>query len=154
MISAQLQANVSGIWALLKQARLSYGVRNIRCIKCIFNLWYFLFTMGLLGCNTTESWERSCIWLTYLQVPLLKKISFTQIQGSIRAFLVAQTVKNLPVMQEIQVRCLVGRIPGRKEWQPTAVFLPGKSHGQRSPWGHRVGHNLATNTFTLNTGKH
>ena len=80
---------------------------------------------------------------------LWRKISFTQTQGSVRAFLVAQTVKNLPVMQDIQVRCLVGKIPGRKEWQPTAVFLPGKFHGQR-----RVGHNLATNTFTLNTGKH
>ena len=35
--------------------------------------------------------------------------------------------------------------------QPTPVFLPGKSHGQRSllgysPWSHkRVRHNLATN---------
>ena len=31
----------------------------------------------------------------------------------------------------------------------TPVFLPGKSHGQRilvgySPWGHRVGHDLAS----------
>ena len=33
--------------------------------------------------------------------------------------------------------------------QPTPVFLPGESHGQRSlagysQWGHRVGHDLAT----------
>ena len=32
------------------------------------------------------------------------------------------------------------KIPWRREWQPTPVFLPGKSHGQRSlvgcsPWG-------------------
>ena len=26
----------------------------------------------------------------------------------------------------------VGKIPWRKEWQPTPVFLPGESHGQRS----------------------
>ena len=25
-----------------------------------------------------------------------------------------------------------GKIPGRRKWQPTPVFLPGKSHGQRS----------------------
>ena len=36
----------------------------------------------------------------------------------------------------------VGKIPWRREWQPTTVFLPGKSHGQRSllgysPWGHK-----------------
>jgi len=34
----------------------------------------------------------------------------------------------------------VGKIPWRREWQPTPVFLPGKSDGQRSlavysPWG-------------------
>ena len=26
----------------------------------------------------------------------------------------------------------VGKIPWRRKWQPTPVFLPGKSHGQRS----------------------
>ena len=36
----------------------------------------------------------------------------------------------------------VGKIPWRREWQPTPVFLPGESHGQRklagySPGGHR-----------------
>ena len=34
----------------------------------------------------------------------------------------------------------VGKSPWRRKWQPTPVFLPGKSHGQRnlegySPWG-------------------
>ena len=44
----------------------------------------------------------------------------------------------------------VGKIPWRRKWQATPVFLPGKSHRQRSlagysPWGHkRVGHDLAT----------
>ena len=36
----------------------------------------------------------------------------------------------------------VGKTPWRREWQPTPVFLPGKSHGQRSlagysPWSHK-----------------
>ena len=36
----------------------------------------------------------------------------------------------------------VGKMPWRREWQPTPVFLPGKSHRQRSlmgysPWGHK-----------------
>ena len=52
-------------------------------------------------------------------------------------------------MQETQVRFLGLEDPLEK-WQPTPVFLPRKSHGQRSlagysPWGHkRVGHDLAT----------
>ena len=43
-----------------------------------------------------------------------------------------------------------GKIPWRRTWQPTPVFLPAKSHGQRKlaghgPWDHkRAGHNLAT----------
>ena len=28
----------------------------------------------------------------------------------------------------------VGKIPCRKKWQPTSVFLPGESHGQRAEW--------------------
>ena len=36
----------------------------------------------------------------------------------------------------------VGKIPRRRKWQPTPVFLPGESQGQRSlvsygPWGHK-----------------
>ena len=29
----------------------------------------------------------------------------------------------------------VRKIPWRRTWQPTPVFLPGESHGQRSPHG-------------------
>ena len=30
----------------------------------------------------------------------------------------------------------VGKIPWRRAWQPTVVFLPGESHGQRSLAGY------------------
>ena len=48
----------------------------------------------------------------------------------------ALVVKNLPANAEY-VRDLgfdpwVGKIPYRRAWQPTPVFLPGESHGQRS----------------------
>ena len=38
-----------------------------------------------------------------------------------------------------------GRSPGGAHRQPTPVFLPGESHGQRtlvgySPWGHKESH--------------
>ena len=44
----------------------------------------------------------------------------------------------------------VGKIPWRKKWQPFPVFLPGKSHEQRSlegysPCGHKIiRYNLVT----------
>ena len=53
-----------------------------------------------------------------------------------QASLVTETVKNLPAMQETQVRSLGWEDPLEKEWQPTPVFLPGKSHGQRSLAGY------------------
>ena len=40
------------------------------------------------------------------------------------------------------VGLIPGKIPWRRKWQPTPVFLPGESHGQRSlegcsPWGRK-----------------
>ena len=53
--------------------------------------------------------------------------------------LVAQTVKNLPEMQETRFSPWVRKIPWRRKWLPSPVFLPGEFHGQRSlvgysPW--------------------
>ena len=49
-----------------------------------------------------------------------------------------QLVKNLPTMFDPWV----GKIPWRRKWQPTPVFLLGEFHEQRSlagysPWGHK-----------------
>ena len=49
-------------------------------------------------------------------------------------------LKNLPAVQETRLDPWIGKIPRRRKWQPVAVFLPGKSHRQRSlvgysPWG-------------------
>ena len=66
---------------------------------------------------------------------------------------VGQWVKNLPAVQRHRRRRFdpwVRKIPWRRKWQPNPVFLPGKSHGQRSlagysPWSlKRVGHDLVT----------
>ena len=45
----------------------------------------------------------------------------------------------------------IGKIPWRRKWQPTPVFLPGKSHGQRSLTGCRPrGHKESDTTYWLN----
>ena len=51
-------------------------------------------------------------------------------------FAVQQRARNLPAMQETQVR----KIPWRREGQPTPLFLPREFQGQRrlvgcNPWG-------------------
>ena len=48
-------------------------------------------------------------------------------------------VKNLPAVQETWIQSLGEEDPLRREWLSTPVFLPGKSHEQRSlesysPW--------------------
>ena len=55
----------------------------------------------------------------------------------------ALVVKNLPAnVADMRhgFNLWVRKIPWRRKWQPTPVFLPGKSNGQRSlagysPWG-------------------
>ena len=72
---------------------------------------------------------------------------------------VAQTVKNLPAMQETWIRSLGWEDPLEKG---TPVFWPGESHGQRSlagysPWGHKqldmIKQLLIHFTFTLEKGR-
>ena len=66
-----------------------------------------------------------------------------------------QTVKNLPAIQASGFDPWVGKISWRRAWQPTPVFLPEESHGQRnlvgySPWGRKELHTaerLSTGTY-------
>ena len=60
---------------------------------------------------------------------------------------VTLVVKNLPAnagdVRDIGSIPGFGKIPWRRAWQPTPVFLPGESHGQRS-WRATV-HRVAKN---------
>ena len=69
-------------------------------------------------------------------------------------FPVAQTVKNLPAVRRPEFDPRVGKIPWRREWPHTPVFVPREFHEQRSlvgwsPWGHRVRLDWMTYTFTF-----
>ena len=73
--------------------------------------------------------------------------------GAGRVFPIVQTVKNLPAIQETWV----WKMPWRRQWQPTPVFLPAESHGQRSlvgssPWGHRESDMTKRLTHTYGAG--
>ena len=61
---------------------------------------------------------------------------------SLTYFSMALVIKNLPATARRLKRCRlnpwVGKVPWRREWQRTPVFLPGKSHGQRSLEGYGI----------------
>ena len=68
------------------------------------------------------------------------KISMPPPSGVASLALGAQTVKNLPAVQKTQVQPLDQKIPWRRQWLLTPVFLPGEFHGHRSlagSWGHK-----------------
>ena len=93
-------------------------------------------------------YERQKIWHRKTNNPRLESVSYAtgEEQRAIThcsrknevAFPVAQSVKNLPAMQETWVQFLGWEDPWRRKWQPTPVFLPGKSHGLRSLVGYSL----------------
>ena len=66
-------------------------------------------------------------------------------------------MRNTPAMQvQCRFNPWVRKIPWRRQWQPTPVFLPGKFQGQRSlvgysPCGHKE---LAVTEHNSNVGHH
>ena len=81
-----------------------------------------------------------------LEIQVFMKNLFKMLASNLYngASLIAQRVKNLPTnagdtgdMGSIPG---LGRSPWSRKWQPTPVFLPGKSHGQRSLVGHSPWH--------------
>ena len=64
-------------------------------------------------------------------------------------------VKNLLKCRSPRFDPWMGKMPWRKEWLPTLVFLPGEFHGQRShlvgysPWGHKESDMTEPLTFSV-----
>ena len=85
-------------------------------------LWSAIFTLNPVS-DSSLFWQNICFWDFCLSPRL-------------GASLVAQMVKTLPAMLDTWVHPWVGKIPWRREWLPTPVFLPGEFHGQRSLAGH------------------
>ena len=69
-----------------------------------------------------------------------------------RAFPVAQWQRIHLPSRRLRFNPCVWKIPWRRKWQPTPVFLPGKSHEQRSlagysPWGSKESDTIERTTL-------
>ena len=82
------------------------------------------------------------VWLMYAIIYDWCKTQWFTIFKNYTLFIVTMgfpggsAVKNSPTIQRHGFDTWVGKIPWRRKWQPTPVFLPGESHGQRSLVGY------------------
>ena len=105
------------------------GIFNILFV-CFFKTLIFLFLQSQVFFEICSSQLRFCPqWWPWCSV-------YDGLELAVWASLVAQTVKNLPAMWEIQVWSLGQEDPWRREWQATPAFLPGEFHRQRSLVGY------------------
>ena len=107
-------------------------------LKWIWNPWHVL-QAELYHLPKFICWSSNLPWVVWVVVSLRRYLRWRVEPWSDRASLAAHTVKNLPAMQETWVWSLGRKIPWIRKWQPTSVFLPGKSNGWRSlvgytPW--------------------
>ena len=95
--------------------------------------------------QTFGIWSLSCIPLPkkylFKQLPFLPtSMLFAHLYTSPQASLVAK--ESACQCRKHEFDPWIGKIPWKRKWQPIPVFLPGKSHGQRSlvgysPWGRK-----------------
>ena len=100
--------------------------------------------------------DRGAWWATVHRVAKNQTLlSEKQLNWASQVMLV---LNNLPAnagdLKRLGLDPWVRKILWRRKWQPTPVFLPGESYGQRSlagysPQGHRVGHDGSDLAHTL-----
>ena len=100
------------------------------------------------GCKESDTTEQLTL---HFQVPKRKKKSYMSStatgtghgsQGLPRQLRGRERARQCRRWERLGFDPRVGKIPWRRAWQLTPVFLPGESHGQRSlvghsPWGHK-----------------
>ena len=104
-------------------------------------------TVSLLGMYSKETMPASQrdIWALMFMAILFYKTQKEPKCSSLdewtkKSGLYTKSFPDGSVGKDQQVQSWVRKIPRRRKWQCTPVFLPGKSHGQRSlvgysPWG-------------------
>ena len=147
-VARQASLSIINSWSLFKLMSIESVMPSNHLILChplLFLPWIFpsirVFSNELAVCiRCPKYWSFS--FSPSNEYPGLISFRIDWFEG---ACLVDQVVKNLPSMQEIHLQCKrpkfdswVQKIPCRRKWQPTPVFLPGKCHGQRNLAGYSL----------------
>ena len=115
-----------GVTQLKKYLQVNFHKSSQKEKKTIF---YFLILVLYF--------QRNKAWSSFLERKIAMKFVF------LVCFVCLFVFTKWPVICDtfsVQFDLLYGEYPWRRKWQPTPVFLPGESHGERSlagysPWG-------------------
>ena len=112
--------NVNIIWGGPRGRPLQHSVVHLGTEASSWEKECFFWREGGGGNNDGQRWCRTCpVWALFMALHMYYQIN----------------LHSHPVRLELALS------PGRRKWQPTPVFLPGESQGQRSLvgchlWGH------------------
>ena len=98
--------------------------------------WLWAACILMLRAVFLHCWRISMVCLALELVHSWVELGFRVGMEDFGASLVAQRLKHLPARRETWVHPWVRKILWRRKWQPTPVFLPGESHGQKSLVGY------------------
>ena len=124
------------------QRDICWGLQESKAFSLLLKLNLIMQAGKVCRCQSyfpaqSEGWSTTGSFVTYL----IKKSSQYNSNNIFKGYgrlnhstlfyglflKVAQSVKNLSATQVTQVRSLSREDPWRRKWQPTPVFLPGKS---------------------------
>ena len=96
-------------------------------------VWLMQSVLGVQPANLTKNEERDAV---------LPETFWGQLHLFLHFPTNADSEESACQGRRLEFNPWVRKIPWSRKWQPTPVFLPGKSHGQRnlvgySPWGHK-----------------
>ena len=132
-----------------KRGEATWGV-NLNAFLPISPPEVVVRSYGLSGWGSWQRQDKDPNWAPHSLHWCLRKMCLFHLRKGLKVFPGGSVIKNLPAIQEMWVRSLGREGSLERQWQPTPVFLPGESHGQRilvrySTRGRtRVGHNLGT----------
>ena len=125
-------------WVVMPFSRGSSWPRiqtHISCVSCIAGWFFICWATGEAPCEVLAPTIYFQKWILFSSVPVSRRNN-----GNFSSFCRSLCFPGGTSGKEPACQCTrdkrcgfsswVGKIPWRREWQPTPVFLPGESQGQ------------------------
>ena len=132
------------VGSVTEALRLSYGMWDLRSrprdrswSSCVGSMSLIHCTAREVSLGCTVEWPReNPSWSPFFHLYLVPYMWIQRRQDYRRGFPGGTSGKELTCQCRRHKRCRfdpwVGKIPWKRAWQPTSVFLPGESHEQRN----------------------